>query len=182
MSEWIRRHRRLATGAAVLLVALVVVDLQWESRAWQRIALAEAPLSREHRPPASYTTPVADTQVDLVEFGPNHLSYRVRTPRGQLVVLPFRWDLHDQWELEGFAAHKHRDRMAVWVPAGEHEIAMRFRPRHLGAGIALSTAALCALAASFAVPLRLRKRLLDALGGPEAFADEAGSVGRTGSG
>jgi hypothetical protein len=47
---------------------------------------------------------------------------------------------------------------------------MRFRPRLLCAGIAVSAVSLCALAASFALPRRARERLLDALGGPEALA------------
>jgi hypothetical protein len=40
----------------------------------------------------------------------------------------------------------------------------------LGAGIAVSAVALCAVAAAFALPRRSRKRLLDVLGGPEVLA------------
>jgi len=148
-----------------------------ESRGWRRIAVADAPLSREHRPPLTYTTPVRGTQVELRKFTPNRLVYSVRTPRPQLIPLPFQWQQHDEWTLEGFVARKHRDRMAVSVPAGWHEIEMRFRPRLLGAGIAVSAVTLCAVAASFALPRRSRQRLLDALGGPEVLARDA-STGR----
>jgi hypothetical protein len=182
VSAALTRHRRLATGAAIALLAIVVVDLQAESRGWQRIALADAPLSREHRPPLTYGTTVRGTQVELREFTPNHLVYSVRTPRPQLIPLPFQWQQHDEWILEGFVARKHRDRMAVWVPAGQHEIEMRFRPRLLGAGIAVSAVALCVVAASFALPRRFRTRLLDALGGPQALARDANTGSRPGTG
>jgi hypothetical protein len=169
------RHRRLAMTAAIVLVAVVVVDLNVESRRWQQIALADAPLSRKHRPPVLYTTPVKGTRVKLVEFAPNHLVYSVRAPRSQLVPLPFRWDQRDEWKLEGFPVRRHRDRIAVQVPAGRHEIEMRFRPRLLGAGIALSALAVCLVVASFALPRRSRQRLLDALGGTEVLARGVGA-------
>ena len=166
-------------AAAIALVAIVVVDLHVESRHWQRIALADAPLSREHRPPLSYTTPVGGTEVELLEFTPNRLVYFIETPRPQLVTLPFQWQQRDEWTLGGgFVARKHRDRMAVLVPAGRHEIEMRFRPRLLGAGIAVSAVTLCAVVASFALPRRSRERLLDVFDGPEVLARDA----RTGGG
>jgi hypothetical protein len=161
------RRRRLATAVATCVLAAVVVDLYVESRPWQRVALADAPLSREHRPPLRYGTPVAGTEVVLLEFTPNRLVYSIQTPRRQLVTLPFEWKQQGDWTLGGgFVARKHRDRMAVSVPAGRHEIEMRFRPRLLGAGIAVSAVTLLALAASFALPRRSRERLLDAFGGP----------------
>jgi hypothetical protein len=172
-SELRERHSRVALGAALVLLAAVVVDLQVESRGWQRIAIADAPLSREHRPPLAYTTHVRGTQIELRKFTPNRLVYSVRTPRPQLIPLPFRWQQHDEWTIEGFTAQQHRDRMAVRVPAGRHEIAMRFRPRLLGTGIAVSAVSFFALAASFALPRRARQRLLGALGGPQALARDA---------
>ena len=177
VSAALTRHRRLAMAAALALVAIVAVDLHLESRHWQRIALADAPLSREHRPPLRYSTPVGGTQVELLEFAPNRLVYSIETPRSQLVTLPFQWQQRDEWTIGGFVARKHRDRMAVSVPAGRHEIEMRFRPRLLGAGIAVSAVTLCAVAASFTLPRRSRQRLLDALGGPEVLARDA-STGR----
>jgi hypothetical protein len=169
-STALARHRRLAMAAAAALVALILVDLHLESRRWQRVALADAPLSREHRPPRRYATPAGGAPVELLEFTPNRLVYSVETPRPELVPLPFSWEQRDEWRVEGFAARKHGDRIAVAVPAGRHEIAMSFRPRLLGAGIAVSALCLCALAASFGLPRGARERLLDALGGPEALA------------
>jgi hypothetical protein len=182
VSAALRRHGRLAMAAAIAVVAIVVVDLHLESRRWQRIAVADAPLSREHRPPLRYSTPVGGTQVELLEFTPNRLVYSIETPRSQLVTLPFQWQQRDEWTLGGFVARKHRDRMAVSVPAGRHEIEMRFRPRLLGAGIAVSAVTLCAVAASFALPRRSRERLLDALGGPEVLARDAGTGRLPGTG
>jgi hypothetical protein len=182
VSALLTRYRRLATAVAIALVALVVVDLHLESRRWQRIAVADAPLSREHRPPLRYATPATGARVELVEFAPNRLVYSVETPHPELVPLPFQWQQRDEWMIEGFVARKHRDRMAVLVPAGRHQIAMRFRPRLLCAGIAVSAAALCALAASFALPRRARERLLDALGGPEVLARDASSGRGSGTG
>jgi hypothetical protein len=170
VSAALARHRRLAMAAAIALLAMVGADLHLEGRRWQRIALADAPLSREHRPPLRYATPASGARVELVEFTPNRLVYSVETAQPELVPLPFEWQQRDEWRIEGFAARKHRDRMAVSVPAGRHQIAMRFRPRLLCAGIAVSAVSLCALAASFALPRRARERLLDALGGPEALA------------
>ena len=182
VSAALARHRRLAMAAALALVAIVVVDLHLESRGWQRIALADAPLSREHRPRVTYTTPVGGTRVDLQEFTPNRLVYSIQTPRPQLVPLPFQWQQRDEWKIEGFTARRLRGRMAVWVPAGRHEIEMHFRPRLLGAGIAVSAVTLCVVAASFALPRRTRKRLLDAMGGPEALARDLGTGRPSGTG
>jgi hypothetical protein len=182
VSALLTRHRRLATAGAIALLAIVVTDLYLESRRWQRIALADAPLSRDHRPPALYTTKVRGTRVELLEFAPNRLVYSIRAPLPQKVPLPFRWDQRDEWTLKGFTAVRHRDRMAVRVPAGRHEIEMRFRPRLLGAGIALSAVAVCLVIASFALPRGSRRRLLDALGGPEALARGVGTGTRPGAG
>ena len=77
-------------AAAIALVAIVVVDLHLESRDWQRIALADAPLSREHRPPLRYTTPVGGTQVELLEFTPNRLVYSIRDAASPAGSTPLR--------------------------------------------------------------------------------------------
>ncbi len=172
VSAALTRHRRLATGAAIALVAIIAADLQVESRGWQRIAVADTPFWREHRPPVTYTTRVGGARVELLKFTPNRLVYSIRAPRPQLVPLPFKWQQHEEWTLEGFTAQQDRGTLAVRVPAGRHEVAMRFRPRLLGEGIAVSAATLCALVASFALPRRSRERLLDARGGPQVLARE----------
>ena len=56
VSAALTRHRRLAMAVMIALVAVIAVDLQVESRGWQRIAVADTPLWREHRPPVTYTT------------------------------------------------------------------------------------------------------------------------------
>ena len=129
VSAALTRHRRLAMAVMIALVAVIAVDLQVESRGWQRIALADAPLSREHRPPVTYTTRPRGARVELLKFAPNRLVYSVRASRPQLVALPFYWEQHDEWAIEGFTAEEHRGRLAVRVPAGRHELEMRFRPR-----------------------------------------------------
>jgi hypothetical protein len=174
VSAALMRHRRLATGVVIALVAMVVVDLHVESRRWQRLAVADTPFRRDHRPPVTYTTPVPGTRIELRKFAPNHLVYSVRTPRPQLIPLPFKSHQHDEWTLVGFTAQEHNGQLAVRLPAGQHEIAMRFRPPLLGVGIAVSAVSLCAVVASFALPRRSRDRLLDVMGGPPVVTRDAG--------
>ncbi len=153
----------------------------WRAASWQRIALADAPLSREHRPPLSYDTPVGGTEVELLEFTPNRLVYSIETPRPQLVTLPFQWQQRDEWTLGG----------ASWP--GNTGTAWRSRCRRAGTrsrcafGPACwaresrsARVTLCAVVASFALPRRSRERLLDVLGGPEVLARDASTDGGVG--
>ena len=110
------RSRRLAVAVCLGLVLLVAVDLHVESRAWQRAALGPPIAEREHRPlPLAFGSPVG-ARVELVEFRPNRLVYRARSPAPAQIAFPLRWGkARVEWELEGGLASNRFGRLAVEV-------------------------------------------------------------------
>jgi hypothetical protein len=124
---------------------LVSADLWVESRAWQRAATGPAIARADHRP-RPLVVQVPGVRAELREFAPNRLRYGVEASRAAQVVLPLRFGRRGaEWEAGDWRALEHEGRVAFEVPAGEHEILLRYRPPGLwaGAGLSLGSAILC---------------------------------------
>jgi hypothetical protein len=150
-----RRSQRFALAGALALALLVAVDLHVESRAWQRAAQGAGIPARDHRPqPVAFGSP-AGTRVELVEFSPNRLVYRVQAHAAAQIVLPLRWGRRSpEWQLTGGIASNRFGRLGVEVPPGESRIELRYRPAFASAGLAVFAATLLA----FIGQLVLRRR------------------------
>jgi hypothetical protein len=136
-----RRSRRLALCVTLGVTLLVGIDLHVESRAWQRAALGPPIAERDHRPqPIAFGSP-AGTRVELSEFYPNRLVYRVRSPEAAQIAFPVRWGkTRAEWEVEGGPASNLLGRLAVAVPPGDSRITLTYRPAFLPAGLVFFTA------------------------------------------
>jgi hypothetical protein len=134
-----------ASFAGFLLLAAVAGDLFSASLAWQRAAVGEPIASVDHRPrPLVIHVPEAAV-ARLSRFGPNQLAYQVAALRPTRVVLPLRFGARQaEWEAHPFAPSSHAGKVAIEVPAGEHEVSLRYRPPWLREGLGVS-AATCAL-------------------------------------
>jgi hypothetical protein len=138
-----RRSPRLAIAVTLGFALLVGIDLQIESRAWQRAAVGPPIAERDHRPqPVAFGTP-AGTRVELVEFSPNRLVYLVRSQASAQIVFPLRWGKsRAEWQLAGGLASNRFGRLGVEVPPGESRIEMTYRPAYLWAGLVVFAATL----------------------------------------
>jgi hypothetical protein len=139
------RFGATATWAGILLLAAVVLDLFAASLAWQHAAVGEPIASADHRPrPLVIRVPGA-AEARLSRFEPNLLVYEVTALLPARVVLPLRFGAREaEWEAKPFAPIAHEGKVAIDVPVGEHEIALRYRPPWLRTGLGVS-AATCAL-------------------------------------
>ena len=150
-----RRSPWLTIAVTLALLLLLGIDLQIESRAWQRAAVGPAIAARDHRPqPIAFGTP-AGTRVELVEFSPNRLVYRVRSHAFVQIGFPLRWGKsRAEWQLAGGLASNRFGRLGVEVPPGESRIEMTYRPAYLRAGLGVFAATLLA----FIGQLKTRRR------------------------
>jgi hypothetical protein len=138
-----RAQAHWGRGVAVFvwaLALLVSADLWFQSLTWQRAATGPAIASLDHRPrPLRVRTPRA--RAELREFSPNRLVYAVEASEAAEVVLPLRFGRDAvEWEVEagGWRPFEREGRLALEVPQGEHEVALRYRPPGLWAGVVVS--------------------------------------------
>jgi hypothetical protein len=147
-----RRRPRAAVAFGFAAALLLGADLQRESRVWQREALGPAIAPREHRPTPFAFASEQGAQLELIEFHPNRLVYRVSTPAAARVIFPVRWGKsRAEWTAAGWFPIRDEEEgnLAVEVPAGERTLELRYRPALSGWGLAAFALTLCALAASF---------------------------------
>jgi hypothetical protein len=139
--------QRALPAAVALLCLLTAVDLYRASLPWQRGALGAPLASRSHRLPLPFLRGDRDGHVEEAAFAPNQLDYRVVATREAKLVFPMHFVRHGrQWQVDGFTSEAYGQAYALRVPAGTHHIAMRFRPRLLGAGLTLSSVTLLGVA------------------------------------
>jgi hypothetical protein len=141
--------RRPAATAwlAWALVVLVGADLWLAARPWQQAALGPPLASRDHRPqPLALASGAARAR--LLQFAPNRLVYRVEADAPARVVLPLRFGRRfAEWEAGPFRPQAAGEWLALEVPAGEHEVALAYRPPGFVPGLALSALSLLCLPA-----------------------------------
>jgi len=143
------RWPRAALAAAWLLVAVVGLDLWRESLPWQSAGVGEAIARRDHRPKPERRES-GGASIELVAFAPNTLGYRVETDRPFAAALPLRFGKRlSEWEVEGGAARAAGELLAVEVPAGSTDVRIAYRPRGLGAGLAISLASVVVVLAGW---------------------------------
>jgi hypothetical protein len=152
------RFGAVATWAGILLLVAVVGDLFSASLAWQHAAVGEPIASVDHRPrPLVIRVPGA-AEARLSRFEPNRLAYEVTALRPARIVLPLRFGpRHAEWEAHPFAPSSHEGKVAIEVPAGEHELELHYRPPWLRTGLGLSTAT-CALLLALGLHRRRARR------------------------
>ena len=135
------RFGAAANAAGLLLLAAVAGDLFSASLAWQRAAVGDPIASVDHRPRPLVVRLPAEAEARLSRFEPNQLAYEVSALRPALVVLPLRFGPRAvEWEAHPFAPVAHEGKLAIEVPAGRHEVALRYRPPWLREGLAVSAA------------------------------------------
>lgn len=151
------RFGRAASFAGIALLAAVAGDLFSASLAWQRAAVGPPLASADHRPRPLVVRVPGAAEARLTRFAPNHLAYEVTALRPARVVLPLRFGKRAaEWEVVPFAARAQDGKLAVDVPAGRHEIGLRYRPPLLREGLAASAATWALL---FALRLQRRRAL-----------------------
>jgi len=135
------RFGAAASFAGILLLAAVAGDLFSASLAWQRAAVGEPIASVDHRPRPLVVRVPGAAEARLSRFEPNHLAYEVTALRPARVVLPLRFGPRaGEWEAHPFAPVSHEGKVAIEVPAGLHELALRYRPPWLREGLGVSAA------------------------------------------
>jgi hypothetical protein len=159
--RWARpRAPRVVVVLILALAALTFFDLRFESRRWQEAVLGTEFVSRTHHPEWLKRPDESRAAATLHEFAPNRLVYRVVAKEDTRVALPVRYakgarqrqsrgeDLGvAEWRVEGFPPAAENGKLAIDVTAGEHEVAIRYRPRWLRAGMLTSAGSLLALCA-----------------------------------
>jgi hypothetical protein len=134
------RFGRAAAVAGGLVLLAVAGDLFRASLPWQRAAVGDPIAPRDHRPrPLVVQGPGARAR--LADFAPNRLVYAVEAERAARVALPLRFGPRAaEWDAAPFAPIEQDGRVAIEVPAGAHEVALRYRPPLLHAGLGASAA------------------------------------------
>jgi hypothetical protein len=141
-----RRAPRLARALGLSAALLLGIDLQLQSRPWQREALGAPIEARDHRPRPIAWRAAGGARLELAEFTPNRLVYRVSTPVAARVTFPLRFGKsRAEWKPDGGTLIEEEGLVALEVPAGERRIELRYRPPHLGTGLAVFAATLGAL-------------------------------------
>jgi len=139
-----RRFGSRAKAFAAVLVVAIGVDLFVQSLPWQRAALGEPLATRDHRPRPRDLRGSGGVSAVLSGFSPNRLVYRVSAPREGALVLPLRYGKPDlEWDVAAdgveLSPRAWRGKLALGLPPGEYDVALRYRPRHLGLGLAVSS-------------------------------------------
>ena len=139
--------RRVLPAAAVLLCVATAIDLYRAARPWERDAVGAPLASRSHRLPLPFLRGDRAGHVEEAAFAPNRLVYRVVTTRDARLVFPMHYVRHRlQWRAEGLTSEAYGQAYALRLPPGSHDVVLHFRPRALGAGVALSGVTLLGLA------------------------------------
>lgn len=130
-----------ATLAGCLVLGVVASDLFTQSLAWQQAAVGEAIASRDHRPRPLVVRLPGGGEARLARFAPNELVYEVRAPEPARVELPLRFGRQGaEWDARPFLPASRDGKVAFDVPAGAHEITLRYRPPLLREGLAVTAA------------------------------------------
>jgi hypothetical protein len=141
---WQAARARFGRGAAVaggLLLLAVAGDLFRASLPWQRAAVGEPIAPRDHRPHPLVVRGPGAALARLAEFAPNRLVYAVEAERAARVALPLRFGPRGaEWDAAPFAPVEQDGKVAIEVPAGAHQVALRYRPPLLRAGLGASAA------------------------------------------
>ena len=146
-----RRWPQRAAALAWSLAVLVCLDLWVESRPWQTAATGPAIARRDHRPqPEEVRAPGATAR--LAAFAPNRLVYAVEAEAPARFVLPLRSGA-GEWSVAEASASTEAGWLVVEVPPGAREVVLRYRPRGLVLGAAVSAASVL-----FCAGLLLRRR------------------------
>lgn len=137
--RWPGRGARVGAVAVLAVGLFVTVDLLDAARGWQAGSVGAAQTSRPHRIGAARLLRTPGT-VTPVSIGPNHLRYAVEAERAGLLVLPLdAARQRGQWRAGNLPlVTGPGGTLAVGVPAGSREVALRFRPRGLVPGAVLS--------------------------------------------
>ncbi len=151
------RFGGVATVAGCLVLATVAADLFSQSLVWQHAAVGEPIAPHDHRPRPLVVPLAGGGEARLARFAPNELVYEVRAPGPANVVLPLRFGPRGpEWDARPFAPFSRDGNVALDLPAGEHEVTLRYRPPLLREGLAVT-------AATWALLLALGARRLRAL-------------------
>jgi hypothetical protein len=144
--QWlVRRAERLPTDEAVLERMAQAPDLR-------QVVLLTGEVPELGAPPDG----LPEGQVEVVRAGFSSMRYRVRTPAPAILVTNDSYWPGWTAEVDGVerpVLKANWAMRAVAVPAGEHEVELRYRPRSVRIGAAVS-----ALAAALLVALALRGR------------------------
>ncbi len=175
------RWPRVTPGIVLMLTLMAGLNLQAESRPWQHIAIGDAIPSREHVPWPLKWVWTNGADVELREFTPNRLTYRVKGKKYGTVVFPLHTSGGGElWRAVARTVPNSDDKPAVDgpvgehdvvltsrpvslfagfdVPAGEHDVVLTYRPKYFYTGMGISVMALLALCLFFLGRLRFRVR------------------------
>ncbi|MGH0033395.1 MAG: hypothetical protein ACQGVK_00050 [Myxococcota bacterium] len=140
--RWPGVGRRAAHAAMCVLGLWITVDLVGAARDWQAGSVGAPQESRAHRlaPPQLLRTPGT---VTALAIEPNRLHYRVEAERTGILLFHLVFaQQRGQWSADPLPVIAGPNgALAVGVPAGSHDVVLRYRPRGLvaGAGISLAT-------------------------------------------
>jgi hypothetical protein len=141
------RFGRVATIAAWTLALALALDLWLESRAWQRAGVGAPIASRDHRPQPEAIR-LGGARIELREFAPNRLVYRVESERTRRLVFPVRFGRRGaEWDAGDYRPLDQNGKLALELAAGERDVVLSYRPPGLVPGAAVSGAAFLAAAA-----------------------------------
>ena len=152
--------------------AWMVSDIRWADDANNEfLALGDTDLKhtaiihKDFQPQLSGFTPSAATgEITLTEYKPNQLTYSFKSSADQLVVFSEIWsDKGWQMRLDGNEHPLLRSNYllrAALIPAGEHQIVMRYEPKiwKVGQTIALVSSALILLCCIAGIVMCLKKK------------------------
>lgn len=105
--------------------------------------------------------PSPDDRVEVLHAEGGVLDLAVRNQARRFLVISEVW--HPGWRatIDDVPAALHRTDIALqglWLPPGDHRVALRFWPPGLTAGLAITSVTMCGVLASFVITLRRRRR------------------------
>jgi hypothetical protein len=162
------RARRALVWLCCAAALLAFLDLRHESQPWQAASIGDPIESRTHHPRRRRPPEPSHADAVLESFAPNAMEFRVVARAPSRAVLPVRFAKGaraaqrrgedpgvPEWQVEGFEPVADDGKLAVDVPAGEHVVTIRYRPRGFRAGLGISLASCVFLGL-----LALRRRIL----------------------
>ncbi len=160
---------RLLRGLMMVLALLVLLDLHWESRAWQNLGPGVLPPHRNHVPVVRMLRAREGDTARVTRFTPHRFEVTAQSMRGGTLQLP-REPIsgRDRWRVSGGRFVSVGVGLAVRVPPGESIVTFTYVPRYLYLGLAITAITLIAAAISLS-----RGRLRDRI---EAGGPREGSV------
>lgn len=139
------RLQRALYAAITALALLAALDLQQQSRSWQRIGPAQPPAARDHAPDLALWPAAPQARVSVQRFDGSELVVEVRSPIPTRLVLRAESERSlAQWSARGGELEAVQGRVGVRVAAGDTTLTLRYEPRLRAAGLFVS--ALVALA------------------------------------